>query len=385
MQSHQAKLQQTETQLASGKRILKPSDDPSGAAKVLDLTSTIDVIDQFSRNVSAAESSLALEENVIGSANNSLQRIRELAVQGNNATLTNEARSSISQEIYQRLDELTALANTRDARGEYIFGGNRVDAPPFVNTAGVVSYQGDQGQRFVQIGEGTQVAVRDTGDAVFQRIRGGDGKIEVVSSPTNTGTGLVGSFGQSSGAITDTYTVTFARLNATSPITYTVTNSGGGTVSSGTYTAGSSIGFAGVNFRMDGVPANGDTVTVQPAQYRDVFSSVKSMADALARPAASPAEKARLSNDLNRGLANLDQALGHFSNIRSAIGSRLNNIESIESINQDLKLQLETVVSETQDLDFAEAISRFNLQLTSLKAAQQAFIKTSELSLFQYL
>lgn len=385
MQTHQAKLQQTESQLASGKRIQKPSDDPSGAAKVLDLTSTIEVIDQFSRNVSAAESSLALEENVIASANNSLQRIRELAVQGNNATLTSEARSGIAQEIYQRLDELTGLANTRDARGEYIFGGNRVDAPPFVNTGGVVSYQGDQGQRFVQVGEGTQVAIRDAGDAVFQRIRGGDGKVEVISSPANNGTGIVGSFGQNSGVMNDTYTVTFTRLNPADPITYAVTDSGGGAVSSGTYTEGSNIGFAGFSFRMNGVPANGDTVTVQPAQYRDLFSSVKSMADALARPATSPAEKARLHNDMGRGLADLDQALGHFSNLRSAIGSRLNNIESIESINQDLKLQLETVVSETQDLDFAEAISRFNLQLTSLKAAQQAFIKTSGLTLFQYL
>ena len=88
---------------------------------------------------------------------------------------------------------------------------------------------------------------------------------------------------------------------------------------------------------------------------------------------------------MGQGLANLDQAISGLSSVRAGIGARLNNLETIENINQDFKLQLQTVLSETQDLDFAEAISRFNLQLTSLQAAQQAFVKTSGLSLFNYL
>ena len=385
MQNHQAKLQQTETQLGSGKRILKPSDDPSGAAKVLDLTSTIAVINQFSRNISTAESSLALEENVVAAANNSLQRIRELAVQGNNATNSDAARSSIAQEMYQRLDELLALANTRDARGEFIFGGFQTDNPPFVKNAGVVSYVGDQGQRHVQVAEGTQIALRDSGEHVFLRIPGGDGRVEVAAAASNSGTAVVGSFGQTSGFVADTYTVTFNQLVPTDPVTYTVTNGIGATVSTGNYVAGSDISFTGAQFRMDGVPVDGDTVTVRSSQNHDIFSTVKNMADTLSQPAATANEKARLHNNMAQGLSNLDQALDHMSTVRSSIGARLNNIESIDSINQDLKLQLETVVSDTQDLDFAEAITRFNLQLTSLQAAQQAFIKTSGLTLFNYL
>lgn len=385
MQSQQSKLQQTELQLASGKRIQKPSDDPTGAARVVNLTSNIEVIDQFSRNISGAESSLALEENIIASASNSLQRIRELTVQGNNATNTDADRASIAQEIYQRLDELLALANTKDARGEYIFGGFQVDTPPFVKNAGVVSYVGDQGQRNVQVGEGTQIAVRDSGDSVFQRIPGGDGNIEVSAAAGNNGTAIVGAFGQTSGFVPDTYTITFAQASATAPVTYTVTNSGGGTVATGNYNSGDNISFTGVQFRVDGVPADGDSVIVRPSQNRDVFGSVKALADALSRPTSSTSDKARLHNEVAQGLANIDGALEHFSTVRSSIGARLNNIDSIDNINQDLKLQLETLVSDTQDLDFAEAISRFNLQLTSLKAAQQAFIKTSGLTLFQYL
>jgi flagellar hook-associated protein 3 FlgL len=86
-----------------------------------------------------------------------------------------------------------------------------------------------------------------------------------------------------------------------------------------------------------------------------------------------------------QGLANLDQALESVSNQRASVGNRLGHVDSIDSLNQDFKLQLETVLSATQDLDYAEAISSFNLQLTSLQAAQQAYMKTSELSLFRYL
>ena len=120
MQAQQSELHRTEAQLASGKRISKPSDDPTGAAKVLDLNSTIGVIDQFSRNVAGAESALAFEENVIAGVNNSLQRVRELAIQGNNASNSDVDRQAIAQEIYQKLDELTSLQHSRCERRVYI-------------------------------------------------------------------------------------------------------------------------------------------------------------------------------------------------------------------------------------------------------------------------
>lgn len=385
MQAQQAKLQQTELQLSSGLKIMKPSDDPSGAVKVLDLNNSIGAIDQFSRNASLAEASLGFEESVVANVNNNLQRIRELAVQGNNATNSPSDRVSIAEEIYQRLDEMLALANTRNASGEYIFGGFKVDAPPFVSNGGTVSYQGDQGQRFLQVAQGSQVAVGNSGDSIFQRIRSGDGNVQVVSSPANTGTAVVGAFGLNGSFVSDTYTVTFTQAVSTDPITYTVTDGGAATVATGTYNEGDSIAFAGAQFALTGLPAQGDEITVSPSQNRDVFTTAKAIADALVRPAPLPQDVARFHNEMGQGLANLDQAISGLSSVRAGIGARLNNLETIESINQDFKLQLQTVLSETQDLDFAEAISRFNLQLTSLQAAQQAFVKTSGLSLFNYL
>ncbi len=385
MQLQQSELHRTEAQLASGKRINKPSDDPTGAAKVLDLTSTIGVIDQFSRNVAGAESSLAFEENVIASVNNSLQRVRELAIQGNNATNSDIDRQAIAQEINQKLDELIGLANSRDGKGEYIFGGFTVDNPPFADVAGSVVYQGDQNQRFVQIGEGTQTAVGDSGDRVFSRVASGDGTIEVVAGSANTGSAIVGEFGHSNSYQRDNYTIAFSQALSTDPITYVITDGVGASVSTGTYADGESIAFTGVHLRMNGTPDDGDTVNINPSRNASVFEAVRGIANALSRPAPDSTASAKLHNEVAQGLANLDQGLDHLGSVRASIGSRLNNIDAVQNINQDLKLQLQTVVSQTQDLDYAEAISRFNLQLTSLQAAQQAFVKTSGLTLFQYL
>lgn len=385
MQEQQAQLQKTELQIASGLRISKPSDDPSAAVKVLDLKANLDTLDQYSRNSSIAQASLGFEESVVANVNNTLQRIRELAVQGNNSTLEDRDKQSIAQEMYQRLDELVSLANTRDAQGEYIFGGYKVDSPPFVDINGSVSYRGDGGQRMLQVGDGSQVATRDSGLEVFQRVRNGDGNISVQAAPGNTGSAVVGAFGLVATFQPDDYTVTFGQVSAGAPITYSVTDSSANVVATGTYEEGSSISFAGAQFELTGKPAAGDEITLSPSSYTDIFSTVKSIADALNTPAPNAKGRAQFHNSMGQGLANLDQALDKVTAIRAGIGARMNNLETLEEINQDFKLQMETVLSDTQDLDYAEAISQFNLQMTALQAAQQAFVKTSGLSLFQFL
>ena len=385
LQDQQAKLAQTELQLATGLRFNKPSEDPAAAVKVLGLNARIDMIDQYSRNATLAEASLAFEENAVANVQNTLQRVRELVIQGNNDTNTSSDRALIAKEIYQRLDELLALANTRDAQGEYIFGGFKVESPPFVDIGGTVVYLGDQGQRMLQIGDGKQIAIRDHGQEVFQKIPGGDGFIEVLAESSNSGTAVIGSFGLTGAFNADVYTVTFSQPTPTDPITYTVTDSASTVISTGNYEDGASISFAGVQFAVTGTPADGDEIVVSPSQNRDLFSTVKAIAEALTQPTPNTTSTAQFHNAMNRGLANLDQGMEKINSIRAGIGARLNNIETLNEANADFKLQLESTLSDTQDLDFTEAISRFNLQLTSLQAAQQAYIRTTGLTLFQYL
>lgn len=167
----QSRLLETQLQLATGKKINSPSDDPTGAALVLNVKSFIETTEQYQRNSSFAESRLALEETTLSSMSEILQRARELAVQGNNDTYNADDRLAFAIEIREILDNLLALANTPDGQSSFLFSGSRSDQAPFSdNGAGNYSYNGDQGQRLVQISPTRQVAVGDPGDEIFMRI-----------------------------------------------------------------------------------------------------------------------------------------------------------------------------------------------------------------------
>ena len=237
----QQKLSETEQQLATGRRILTPSDDPVAAVQVMGITEDLERVDQYQRNANLAMGQLAQEETALADTGNLLQRVRELVLQANNATQTPETRSAIATEIEARIDELLGLANTRDASGEYIFGGYQSLSQPFSRQGGTVTYAGDDGQRFLQVGSGVQVAVRDSGADVFMSVPSGNGSFSLQPAPGNSGTAVISSSARNGSFISDNYTISFAQLTPADPVTYQVTNSAAAVVGSGVYAAGEPI------------------------------------------------------------------------------------------------------------------------------------------------
>jgi flagellar hook-associated protein 3 FlgL len=378
----QSKVSQTELQLSSGRKILNPSDDPAAAARALDLNQSLEAVRQYLSNAEAARARLALTEDHLAGAGDLLQRVHELALQANNDSQTSDSRRTIAQELRARLDELAALANGRDANGEYLFAGYQGQTQPFVRSGGGFSYQGDDGHRLLQIGANAQVAISDSGRDLFQRIRNGNGTLTTADDPANTGSAILASTSVTdpSAWVEDSYTITFLT-----PASYEVRDSGGGLVTSGAYTSGTTIAFNGVAVRMDGAPATNDRFTVSPSVNQDLFATVQNLITALEGPQGSAAALAKMHNAVNRGLADLDQGLGHMLEARTQIGARLNLVETHQELHQNLTLSLEQTLSEVQDLDYAEAISRFNRQLLALQAAQQSFARIQDLSLFNFL
>ena len=176
MLNKQAELAKTQQQVATGDRILAPSDDPAAATRILELNQAIDNNNQFQRNADVAEARLGVEEAVLTGFTDQLQRVRELAIQANNDTLTVEDRGSIATEVGEILDSLLQLANTKDSNGEYIFAGYQTGTEPFSHDGmGNFTYAGDQGQRMLQIGSSAQVAIGDSGSDVFLRVDDGAG------------------------------------------------------------------------------------------------------------------------------------------------------------------------------------------------------------------
>lgn len=213
----QSRVARTQEQLSTGRRILSPSDDPSGTAALIGYQQSHDTVSQHQENITAARQRLNREESALKSAGNILDRIRELALQANNSTLSNEDRRIIAVEVRQNLDEFMTVANTMDANGEYIFAGYQGFTQPFSrNSSGNYLYNGDSGQRFLQIGATQQVAVGDAGEDVFMRIRTGNGTFSVSGDSVNLGNAIIGS-----GSVTDpltydgdAYTISFPHATS---------------------------------------------------------------------------------------------------------------------------------------------------------------------------
>jgi len=382
--NQQAKLNQTQLQLATGKKVLKPSDDPAVATQLLNLSSLKANNLQYDRNINTALNELELQESVLASSGNVLQRVRELTIQANNATQGSETRAAIADEISNLADELLQLSNSKSPSGEYIFAGYNSRTPAFAKSGAGYVYQGDQGQRLLQVSEDTQLAVRDNGADVFQGMMTGDGRFLLETPASNTGDGIV-KMSSTIDAISDDYTVVFVQANADDPITFSVAGAVSGIVATGTYQSGEAFSFNGISIEIEGAPTNGDSYQIKRSVRQDVFQSVQSIADALLAGGDTAAQSSKRVNDLGQSISTMDQALEHLQSRRTIVGNRLQALDTRADENANGLLRLERQTSELNDLDFAEAVSRLNLQTTALQAAQQSYIKIQGLSLFNYL
>jgi flagellar hook-associated protein 3 FlgL len=134
-----------------------------------------------------------------------------------------------------------------------------------------------------------------------------------------------------------------------------------------------------------GSPANGDKFSVEPSRKESIFSTLTDLLSTLRNPDNSALGRAQLANGLNTANANLKMALDNVLTVRASVGSRLNELDYLDSSGEDLNVQYAATLSELQDLDMVEAISRFTQQQMTLEAAQKSFKSISGLSLFNYI
>lgn len=383
LEAAQRRVIDTQEKVSTGRRVNKPSDDPVASARIAHLDASLSRLDQYQSNSGFARNQLGLEESSLTDVIDMLQRVRELALQANNGTASDSDRKTIAAEIRQNRDALLTLANTTDVDGRHLFGGYNEVATPFTVTAsGSVVYNGDQGQRPLQISDSRFVAINDSGADVFQKIPQGNGTFTLAVNPANTGSGALGtsSLANPTAWVRDTY-----RINFLTPTTYEVRDSANALVSSGTFTAGQSITFRGVDVRIDGGPASGDSFTVAPAGNRDVFAMLDDMVAALETPAGNGAQRAQLNSNVGQRIADVDSALSHIIDVRGEIGARVRALDQQDSLSADFAVHLNTTLSSVRDLDYADALSRLSQEMLGLDAAQQTFARTQDLSLFKYL
>ncbi len=383
MLRQQAELSKTQAQVASGKRVQTPADDPVAAVQLQDLSRLQAQQQQFDTNSVAATGRLNLEEQSLADATTLLQRARELVLQANTDTLSDQDRQYIVAELRSRIGELQGIANRKDSSGDYLFSGYKADVPAFQrDAAGVMRYGGDSGARQVQVDAATVLNDSDAGDRVFVNIPSGNGTFTAAVNPANTGSGILGAGAvlQPSAWVADTYTVSF-----TSATDWEATDSSGNTVANGTYSAGSPIQFRGIQMDLTGTPASGDTFTVASAGTTDVFAALDALVSALGQGSTGDAAAARLHSELNASLQQIDQSLDHLSGVRAEVGARLGLLDDLQSTREDRLVDIASSMSALGDLDYTEAVARMNQQQVGLQAAQQSYAAIARLSLFDYL
>ena len=286
LQKQSAALLYTGQQIATGRKILTPSDDPVGSARALDVSQSKSVNQQFITNQGYAEGALKLVEGQLDGAGEIIRYARDRVLAAGNPALSPADRQSIATDLRSQFDAMLAIANTRDANGDYLFAGYRSNTPPFEKTdlAGTpgTEYKGDQGSRTMQVSSSRFMPVSFGGEVAFGSE--GDGVFKVL----------------------------------------------------------------------------GDFITALETGT-DVPGAVST------------------------ALGGLDESLDRVLTTRAQIGSQLVEVEQLGFIGSDLDLQYQTTLSDLQDLDYNEAFSRLTQQRTFLEAAQQSFLKTTGLSLFNYL
>lgn len=179
---------QTQQQVATGRRVLTPADDPIASARALEIGQSKAVNGQFSVNIGYADDAMKLLESRLQSAGDILHYVRERAVQAGNGTLAAEDLRSMASDMKAQFEAMLALANSQDGTGDYIFGGYRAQQQPYDGGLSGVSYNGDQGERTIQVSASRYMPTSLPGSDVFDRtLVLGKESVGVFAAPANKG------------------------------------------------------------------------------------------------------------------------------------------------------------------------------------------------------
>ncbi|MCB1646958.1 MAG: flagellar hook-associated protein FlgL, partial [Pseudomonadales bacterium] len=333
---------ETQNQISTGKKFLTPSDDPVAATRILQLNQELVLRDQYKKNITSVTNRLSLEESVLNGVSDVLQKIRELSVQAGDGSLTPEDRGFLAQEVSTRLEEMLGLLNSRDANGEYIFAGYRGNTQPFVDGGGGgYRFQGDEGERLVQIGATTWVSSRDSGKQIFEDIPAFNKTFVTSNNPRNTAIppGSVSVGRVIDQAVFDEFHpddayIVFEPPDAIEPAgaNFTVRRMSDNRVIDGLqnerFVSGDAIQFAGIQVRISGNPDVGDSFMIESSSRQSVLTTLGRFAEGLNTIDGSPEGREQIEALVGQTIENLDSAQTSILEARSKIGSRLNTLES---------------------------------------------------------
>ncbi|WP_349918480.1 flagellar hook-associated protein FlgL [Aeromonas veronii] len=373
-------------QLMTGDKFTRAGEDPSGMSQKLALTKEIDLFKQYSVNGSLLENSLGHEDTVLSSINTAMLSAKTLIQKANSSAMGSEERSAIASELEGLQKQMFDLMNSKNSQGEFIFGGNQSKTQPFVKDAsGNYVFQGDTGQRSIQVSPTVQIPANDSGFDLFEMVATRR-TASATSGNIQVGVGDQGNFesfyrnNYDSALPSNEFTVSTL---AGPPDTYEIKDSGGTVVQSGDYSAGNKIAFNGLELTLDLPAGSADQTFALDAPKNDnILNGMSDFISALRDPNIS-------ADDFQLAVAD---ATTHMDNARTKVdrrqgdvGSRLNSLEQVMSSNDGLSTLNQQARAKVSEADMYEVIAALSKEDAAMSASQLAFSKISKLTLFDYI
>ncbi|MBS0390312.1 MAG: flagellar hook-associated protein FlgL [Proteobacteria bacterium] len=396
LSARQKTLADLQENLTSGKRVVRPSDDPVAAAQAERALTRIGRIQTEQRALEVQRNAITQAESTLGDAVGLVQEIRQLVVAAGGGALKPEDRKTYANQIQSLREQLSDVINRKDTNGIPLLGALGSALEPFTGPlSGSPDYlfSGLPGQ-----GSSNDMSITSTLDGhaalMFDPKRDGvyQAGVSVIPSgralttsaitPTNlsqvTGDGYRIDFtavvpGATPGTSSATYTITNTTTGVTSaPITAPdFTPDKGGTISV--------TGVPGMTFSVTGTPAAGDAITLQPSP------SLMSSIDGAIQGIGGAANNNAANQAVGQALASIDAGMERLSNMRGYAGELLNRADRITGDQGRRSIQLEADRSRAEDLDMVKGISDFQNANVGYEAALKSYAQVQRLSLFNFI
>jgi flagellar hook-associated protein 3 FlgL len=363
------RLDKSQQQLASGKRINRPSDDPVAVATDLQIRSNLGQLKQYNRNIDDGLSYMATIDSTLQSGNNLFHHLREKAIQGGSDTLNASNRQDIWQEVRVVFDQMVSLANTT-FKGEYVFSGTRTDTPPY------------------EIRDGKEtITTQLTGGTVNTPIQLTD--LQITDADTLTGNP------NANNLIPGTLSITGYTEGSDYTIDYH-----NGTITFLPPATTALADAAGVGLEINYSWLRRNEKDIDGAVKREVAENTLARLNTTASDAYG-AENETTTWDsmitlleglhLNKGatvresISQMDLSLDRHLASQATNGARTNQFEASKERISNSSLNLTDLQSQIEDVDFAETISKMQMQQAVYEASLQVSAKSIQQSLLNFL
>ncbi|WP_045463851.1 flagellar hook-associated protein FlgL [Vibrio hyugaensis] len=373
------KVHHNQEQLASGKQLTKPSDDPLATHYIQSIGQQEEQLKQYLDAIVLVRNRLENQEVVIANAEQFTDESKRISMEMINGAFSPEDRAAKKRELEEIANNFLALVNTQDESGNYVFAGTKPKTQPFFRDSdGSVVYTGDDYQRKMKIASNMELGINYPGNQLFSEIPNPFGDFE-PQYDLKEGSELL--LGQATNASSDNanYKVTFVDMS-NGKFGYQLEKDGS-IVQVDDYSPVDGIQYEGVNIQLKGQVTAGDSIALEP---RETFSVFDAFRETMSWSGSSVSD-ASATAKLHQMTEEFQAAFVHMNKVRTDLGAKLSTLDIQEQNHEDFNLSLAKAKSNFEDLDYSKAVIEFSENSRALQASQQAFGKTKDLTLFNYI